>query len=130
MKTGKDAQAASINLSSSTPTTIAFLTDLKRFPPSHSWPPPNRIAPKETTLWTLDALDSFKFEDDPQTETPTTTSSSRTTLGGYGKKHTDTLSQTVNLLAGGSIAPETSSRHSTPSPTSTPRTITSVCIST
>jgi hypothetical protein len=67
VKTGKDAQAASINLSSPTPTTIAFLTDLTRFPPPHPWPPPNRIAPEETTFWTLDAtLDMYKFENDPQ----------------------------------------------------------------
>jgi hypothetical protein len=67
VKTGKDTQAASIDLSSSTPTTIAFLTDLTRFPPPHPWPPPNRIAPEETTFWTLDAtLDMYKFENDPQ----------------------------------------------------------------
>jgi hypothetical protein len=68
VKTGKDAQATLINLSSPTPTTIALLTDLTRFPPPHLWPPPSRIAPVETTFWTLDAaLDSFKFENDPQT---------------------------------------------------------------
>src|SRR6266545_2042516 len=67
VKTGKDAQADSINLSSPTPTTIAFLTDLTRFPPPHPWPPPSRIAPEETTFWTLDAtLDMYKFENDPQ----------------------------------------------------------------
>src|SRR5713101_4523684 len=67
VKTGKDAQAASINLSSPTPTTIAFLTDLTRFPPPQPWPPPSRIAPEETTYWTLDAtLDMYKFENDPQ----------------------------------------------------------------
>lgn len=68
VKTGKDAQAAAIDLSSPTPTTIAFLTDLTRFPPPQPWPPPNRIAPEETTFWTLDAtLDMYKFENDPQT---------------------------------------------------------------
>jgi hypothetical protein len=45
--------------------TIAFLTDLTRFPPPHPWPPPSRIAPEETTYWTLDAtLDMYKFEND------------------------------------------------------------------
>ena len=68
VKTGKDAAASAIDLSSPTPTTIAFLTDLTRFPPPAHWPPPSRIAPVETTFWTLDAtLDSFKFENDPQT---------------------------------------------------------------
>ncbi len=68
VKTGKDAAASAIDLSSPTPTAIAFLTDLTRFPPPSHWPPPNRIAPPETTFWTLDAtLDSFKFENDPQT---------------------------------------------------------------
>ena len=68
VKTGKDAQTSSIDLSSPTPTTIAFLTDLTRFPAPHPWPPPSRLAPEELTFWTLDAtLDSFKFEDDPQT---------------------------------------------------------------
>ena len=68
VKTGKDAVASAIDLSSPTPTTIAFLTDLTRFPPPAHWPPPSRIAPVEATFWTLDAtLDSFKFENDPQT---------------------------------------------------------------
>jgi len=67
VKTGKDAPAAAIDLSSPTPTTIAFLTDLTRFPPPHPWPPSSRIAPEETTFWTLDAtLDMYKFENDPQ----------------------------------------------------------------
>jgi hypothetical protein len=66
VKTGADSEAFSIDLSSPTPTTIAFLTDLTRFPPPNPWPPPNRIAPEETTYWTLDAiLDSYKFENDP-----------------------------------------------------------------
>jgi hypothetical protein len=66
IKTGKDPAAASIDLSSPTPTTILFLTDLSRFPAPSHWPPPNRIAPEEETLWTLDAtLDSFKFENSP-----------------------------------------------------------------
>ena len=68
VKTGTDPQAAGINLSLPSPTTIAFLTDLSRFPPPSPWPPTSRIAPVETTLWTLDAtLDSFKFENDPTT---------------------------------------------------------------
>lgn len=46
---------------------MAVLTDLMRFPPPSHWPPPNRIPLAETTAWTLDAiLDSFKFENDPQ----------------------------------------------------------------
>jgi hypothetical protein len=68
VKTGTDAQATSINLTFPTPTTIAFLTDLARFPAPAHWPPPSRIAPEETTLWILDAiLDSYKFENDPNT---------------------------------------------------------------
>src|SRR5713101_3250014 len=67
VKTGTDAEAVLIDLSSPTPTTIAFLTDLTRFPPPSPWPPPARIAPEETTYWTLDAtLDMYKFENDPQ----------------------------------------------------------------
>jgi hypothetical protein len=67
VKTGKDAEAFSIDLSTPTPTTIAFLTDLTRFSPPQPWPPPSRISPVETTFWTLDAvLDSFKFENNPQ----------------------------------------------------------------
>src|SRR5712692_4032857 len=66
VKTGKDTDAASIDLSSPTSTTIHFLTDLTRFPPPPHWPPPSRIAPVEKTLWTLDAtLDSFKWENSP-----------------------------------------------------------------
>jgi hypothetical protein len=66
VKTGKDSEAASIDLSFPTPTTIHFLTDLTRFPAPSHWPPPSRIAPEEKTFWTLDAtLDSFKFENDP-----------------------------------------------------------------
>src|SRR5215510_13196100 len=55
VKVGRDSQAAAIDLSSPTPTTIAFLTDPTRFPDPHPWPPPNRIAPEEMTYWTLDA---------------------------------------------------------------------------
>lgn len=69
VKTGKDAgEAPGINLSLPTPTTIAFLTDLTRFPPPTPWPPPSRISPVEQTYWSVDAiLDSYKFENDPQT---------------------------------------------------------------
>lgn len=65
VKIGTDPQAAAIDLTP-TPTTIAFLTDLTRFPAPAHWPPPSRIAPEETTLWTLDeTLDSYKWENSP-----------------------------------------------------------------
>jgi hypothetical protein len=68
VKTGKDAEAPGISLSSPAPTTIAFLTDLVRFPPPAHWPPPSRVSPVEQTYWTVDAiLDGYKFENDPQT---------------------------------------------------------------
>ena len=53
---------------SPTPTSIADLTDVTRYPAPAHWPPANRIAPVETTLWVVDAtLLRFKFENDPHT---------------------------------------------------------------
>ena len=65
-KVGRGAEAASVDLSAPTSTTIADLTDPTRYPLLTHWPPPNRIVPVETTLWVVDAtLLRNKFEDDP-----------------------------------------------------------------
>ena len=62
VKTGTDSDAGSVNLSSSTPNTIASLTALAK--PS-TIPPTSRIQPTETTLWSLNAtLTEFKLEGD------------------------------------------------------------------
>jgi hypothetical protein len=62
VKTGTDSDAGAVNLSSSTPNTIAGLTTLAK--PS-SIPPTSRIQPTETTLWSLNAtLTEFKLEGD------------------------------------------------------------------
>ena len=62
VKTGTDGDAGSVNLSSSTPNTIASLTALAK--PS-TIPPTSRIQPTETTLWSLNAtLTEFKLEGD------------------------------------------------------------------
>ena len=62
VKTGTDSDAGSVNLSSSTPNTIASLTALAK--PS-TIPPTSRIRPTETTLWSLNAtLTELKLEGD------------------------------------------------------------------
>jgi hypothetical protein len=62
VKTGTDSDAGSVNLSSSTPNTIASLTALAK--PS-TIPPTSRIQPTETTLWSLNAtLTEYKLEGD------------------------------------------------------------------
>ena len=62
VKTGTDSDASSVNLSSSTPNTIASLTALAK--PS-TIPPTSRIQPTETTLWSLNAtLTEYKLEGD------------------------------------------------------------------
>jgi hypothetical protein len=61
-KTGTDSDAGSVNLSSSTPNTIANFTALAK--PS-TIPPTSRIQPTETTLWSLNTrLTEFKLEGD------------------------------------------------------------------
>jgi hypothetical protein len=58
VKTGTDADAGSVNLASTTPTTIASLVALSAPQPI---PLNNRVSPTETTVWTIDAtLTSFK----------------------------------------------------------------------
>lgn len=65
VKTGTDADAAQVDLSSSTSTTIAALIALDRPDP---YPPANRAAPAETTQWVVEAtLKEFKFENSSTT---------------------------------------------------------------
>jgi len=52
VKTGTDTDSGSVDLSSSTATTISTLTNLAA--PS-SWPPGNRLQPSETTVWVVNA---------------------------------------------------------------------------
>jgi len=62
VKTGTDADAGSVNLSSPTSTTV---TNLRAFTTPNPIPPNNRVAPAETTEWTLDAtLTLYKLESD------------------------------------------------------------------
>ena len=62
VKTGTDADAGSVNLASTTPTTIATLVALSAPQPI---PVNNRVRPTETTVWTIDAtLTAFKVEGD------------------------------------------------------------------
>ena len=62
VKTGADADRNAVSLTTSTKTTIAYLTSLAR--PS-SLPSNNRIAPVETQQWTIDAsLIEYKVEAD------------------------------------------------------------------
>jgi hypothetical protein len=62
VKTGTDADAGLINLQSTTPTTIAWLTSL---PAPTTLPANNRIQPTETTVFQLHAmLTEYKLESD------------------------------------------------------------------
>jgi hypothetical protein len=62
VKTGTDADAGSVNLASTMPTTIASLVALSAPQPI---PVNNRVSPTETTVWVIDAtLTSFKVEGD------------------------------------------------------------------
>lgn len=62
IKTGTDANAGSINLLATTPTTIASLVALSAPNPI---PVNARVSPTETTVWTIDAtLTGFKVEGD------------------------------------------------------------------
>src|SRR5713101_7298754 len=62
VKTGTDADAGLVNLSSPTSTTIA---NLRAFTTPNPIPPNNRVAPAETTEWTIDAtLTLYKLESD------------------------------------------------------------------
>jgi hypothetical protein len=76
VKTGTDPDAHLVDLSSSTPTTIATM---------RSWMPPNpipangRVSPPETTVWVVDAvLTQYKVEDTRPRAILITTSSSAT----------------------------------------------------
>src|SRR6266851_2091917 len=63
VKTGTDADVGSINLAQTTPTTIDALINLAE-PPAR--PQSSRVAPTETTVWTVDATLTFwKWENDP-----------------------------------------------------------------
>jgi len=62
VKTGTDADAAQVQVSSFTPTSIASLIGLA---PPNPLPPSNRVPPVETTMWVVNAtLTSYKLEDD------------------------------------------------------------------
>ena len=62
VKTGTDPDAGLVNLSSPTSTTIA---NLRAFTTPNPIPPNNRVAPAETTEWTIDAtLTLYKLESD------------------------------------------------------------------
>ncbi|MCU1264579.1 MAG: hypothetical protein JWM21_897 [Acidobacteria bacterium] len=62
VKTGTDADAGLVNLNSATPTTIAFLHSL---PSPNPTPANNRVAPGETTQWTIQGtLVEYKLESD------------------------------------------------------------------
>jgi hypothetical protein len=63
VKTGTDADVASVNLNSATPTSIATLRALAY--PSPSPPSNNRVAPAETTQWVIQGtLVQYKLESD------------------------------------------------------------------
>jgi hypothetical protein len=62
VKTGTDADAGLINVSSSTPNTIATM---RGWTAPNPIPPNNRVSPSETTVWVLDAtLTLYKLESD------------------------------------------------------------------
>jgi uncharacterized membrane protein len=62
VKTGTDADAGLVNLSSSTDTTIA---NMIAFPTPSTIPSNNRISPEETTVWVINAtLTLYKLESD------------------------------------------------------------------
>ncbi|HEX7140821.1 MAG TPA: Ig-like domain-containing protein [Vicinamibacterales bacterium] len=62
VKTGTDADVGLINLSSSTPQTIATM---RSWPAPNPIPPNNRVSPYETTQWVLNAtLTQYKLESD------------------------------------------------------------------
>jgi Bacterial Ig domain len=62
VKTGTDADVGLINLSSSTPNTIATM---RSWTAPNPIPPNNRVSPYETTVWVLDAtLTLYKLETD------------------------------------------------------------------
>ena len=62
VKTGTDSAASSIDLTSTSPTTISTLVALSA---PHPIPPTSRVSPTETTVWTLNAtLVEFKLESD------------------------------------------------------------------
>jgi hypothetical protein len=63
VKTGTDGDAAKVDRSAATPTTIERMRAWK---PPAALPPAKRIAPYETVEWTVDAtLVRYKFENDP-----------------------------------------------------------------
>jgi len=65
IKTGTDAGAAQINLTTPTPTTIAHLV---QFPAPHPIPDTTRVDGPETTLWRITGtLTAFKWENDLHT---------------------------------------------------------------
>lgn len=62
MKTGSDADAPAVDLQATTATTMA---DLSALPAPASYPGSNRVAPTETTVFSVSArLTGFKLEDD------------------------------------------------------------------
>ena len=62
VKTGTDADASLVDLSSPQPTTI---TTMRSWTPPGTIPLNNRVAPYETTVWTVNAtLIQYKLEDD------------------------------------------------------------------
>jgi hypothetical protein len=64
VKTGTDSDASQVHLTAApTPTTIS---DLISVTPPHPIPKTRRVAPTETTVWTVDALlTDYKIEDSP-----------------------------------------------------------------
>ena len=62
VKTGTDPDAPSVNLNSSTSTTVA---NMRAFATPNPIPPNNRVSPAETTVWVINAtLTLFKLESD------------------------------------------------------------------
>jgi len=62
VKTGGDKDAGKINKDQASATTIQHLAGVQA---PTAWPPPDRIAPEETTIWRLDAtLTAYKHESD------------------------------------------------------------------
>src|ERR1044071_9912346 len=78
VKTGTDADATLINLSSPTSTTIA---NLRSIPAPGTLPDNNRVQPTETTLWTLNAtLTKFVLAHDSDYHMVLTDSAGRTMI--------------------------------------------------
>ena len=79
VKTGSDAGASSIDLTSSSPTTISTLTSLAAPQPI---PPTSRVSPTETTEWIINAtLVEFKLEHDSDYHLVITDDSGTTMIG-------------------------------------------------